>query len=130
MSTGNHDNKFGLFFSGVFALFSFYLFNYTANEFKAYVCLIFSVVVGLVSLVAPRLLVPFEMGWLRLGELIGKIVSPLVLGIIFFMLITPVSLLGRILGRDELRLRKANTDSYWIDREPPGPDGVTFKNQF
>ena len=60
----------------------------------------------------------------------GKVVSPLVLGVIFFLLISPVALIGRLFGRDELRLKKANSNSYWIDRVPPGPAGDTFKNQF
>jgi hypothetical protein len=67
---------------------------------------------------------------MKLGELMGKVVSPLVLGVIFFVLLTPVGLIGRLLGRDELRLKRTNSESYWIDRVPPGPAGDSFKNQF
>jgi hypothetical protein len=67
---------------------------------------------------------------MQLGALMGRVVSPLVLGTIFFLLITPISMLARLFGRDELRLKKIDTSSYWIARAPPGPDGDSFKNQF
>ena len=60
----------------------------------------------------------------------GKVVSPIVLGLIFFGMLTPVGIIGRLLGRDELRLKKAPVTSYWIDRDPPGPAPDSFKNQF
>lgn len=62
--------------------------------------------------------------------LLGKIVSPIVLGIIFFLLISPVALVTRAFGRDALRLKAAETGSLWITRTPPGPDPESFKNQF
>lgn len=85
---------------------------------------------GLVTLIAPRLLAPFNKAWFKLGELLGRIVNPLVMGVIFFGLITPVSWFGRLRGRDELRLRRKDRPSHWIDRAPPGPDGDSFKNQY
>lgn len=82
------------------------------------------------TIIAPKWLIPLNAAWMKLGDLMGKIVSPLVLGVIFFMLITPVALIGRLFDRDELRLNKANVNSYWIDRVPPGPAGESFRNQF
>ncbi len=87
-------------------------------------------VVALVTLAAPRMLAPFNRGWFKLGLLMGRVVSPIVLGIIFFVLLTPVAVVGRLFGRDELRLKRKAVQSYWIDREPPGPAGDSFKNQF
>lgn len=87
-------------------------------------------VVALVTIAAPRLLAPFNLAWFKLGLLMGKVVSPIVLGIIFFVILTPVAFIGRLLGRDELHLKRKPAQSYWIDRVPPGPEGDSFKNQF
>ena len=87
-------------------------------------------VVGLVTLTAPRLLAPFNLAWFKLGLLMGMVVSPIVLGIIFFVILTPVAIVSRLFGRDELRLKRNAMQSYWVDRVPPGPDGDSFKNQF
>ncbi len=94
-------------------------------------CLIAGCAIGLVAVVAPFLLRPVNWVWFQLGQLLGKIVSPIVLGAIFFLLLTPVSLVSRLFGRDELRSkRKAQQQSYGIDRAPPGPEPTSFKNQF
>ena len=124
------NRNFGLLFAGVFALLSAYAAYQNAEAFKVYGWLIAGIVVGLVAIAAPWLLAPLNKAWMKLGELMGRVVSPLVLGVIFFMLITPVALVTRLFGRDELRLKKADASSYWIDRAPPGPAGDSFKNQF
>lgn len=124
------NRKFGLLFAGVFASLSAYAAYRGAGEVKTYGWLIAGALVGLVAFAAPAWLTPFNKAWMKLGELMGKVVSPVVLGLIFFVLITPIALVARLLGRDELRLRKANLTSYWIDRVPPGPAGDSFKNQF
>ena len=69
--------------------------------------------------------------WMRLGELLARVVNPVVLGILFFGIITPAAWLARLTGRDPLRLkpRKAAA-SYWVPRESPGPDPASFRNQF
>ena len=66
---------------------------------------------------------------MRIGFLIGMIVSPIILGIIFFGLVTPYGVVMRMFGRDELRLKTTNKLSYWIIRsEPIEPE--SFKRQF
>ena len=124
------NRNFGFLFAGVFALLAAYGGYHGANVTTVYGWLIAGVIIRLVAIIAPGLLTPFNRAWMKLGELMGKIVSPLVLGIIFFVLITPVALVTRLFGRDELRLKKTNASSYWIDRAPPGPAGDSFKNQF
>jgi hypothetical protein len=124
------NRNFGFLFSGVFALLSAYAVYQGGETYRVYGWLIPSVIVGLVSVAAPGLLTPFNKAWMMLGDLMGKVVSPLVLGAIFFVLIAPVALVGRLFGRDELRLKKVSVSSYWIDRMPPGPSGDSFKNQF
>ena len=68
--------------------------------------------------------------WFRLGELLGRVVSPVVLGAMYFVLITPLAVVLRLAGRDALRLRPRPADSYWIERDPPGPSPESFRNQF
>jgi len=82
------------------------------------------------TLLSPQLLAPLNRLWYGLGVLLGKIISPIVLGLIFFVLITPVSLVTRLFGRDELKMKKRNVESYWVDRSPPGPPSDSFKNQY
>lgn len=95
-----------------------------------------TLVIGVVAFsffacVFSRALRPLNWLWYQLGQLLGKIVSPIVLGVIFFLLLTPVSLVTRMFGRDELRLKKiTGKQSYWIERSPPGPEPTSFKNQF
>ena len=60
----------------------------------------------------------------------GKVVSPIVLGVLFFLVITPVALVMRLVGRDALKIRKQNVNTYWVDRLPPGPEPESFKEQF
>jgi hypothetical protein len=85
----------------------------------------------LVSFVRPALLAPFNKLWGRLGYILSKIVNPLVLGLMFFGVITPTGIIMRLAGKDILRLRLDKTaKSYWIDRTPPGPAPESMKNQF
>lgn len=80
--------------------------------------------------VAPGVLAPLNRAWFRLGGLMAAIVNPIVLGLIFFGLLTPVALVGRLFGRDELGLRRQARDSYWISRLPAPLDLESFKRQF
>jgi len=75
-------------------------------------------------------LAPLNRIWYEFGMLLGKVVSPIVLGMIFFLLITPISVMTRMCGRDELKIKKKSLQSYWVDRLPPGPLPESFKNQF
>lgn len=83
------------------------------------------------TLFAPSVLRPLNRAWLALGLLLGKVVNPLVLGAIFFAFITPLALLMRLAGRDELRLRAPRgAGSLWIERDPPGPAPDSFRRQY
>ena len=69
--------------------------------------------------------------WTKFGVLLYTIVSPVVLGFLFYVTVTPIALLMRVLGKDPLRLRRdPDAASYWIDRTPPGPSPESMKNQF
>ena len=82
-------------------------------------------------MLAPKLLAPFNRLWARFGLLLHRITSPLVLGIMFFAVITPMGWIMRALGKDLLRLKiDPAATSYWIARTPPGPTPESLKDQF
>lgn len=84
-----------------------------------------------VSLLAPALLGPLNHLWLKFGALLHSITSPIILGIMFFLVIMPIGLIMRLGGKDFLRLKfdKA-AHSYWIPRDPPGPEKTSLNKQF
>lgn len=85
----------------------------------------------LAALALPKVLHPLNAAWMRFGGLLNRIVSPLVMGVIFFALVTPLATVLRMCGRDVLRRRfDLRSDSYWVTRDPPGPDRSSFPRQF
>lgn len=85
----------------------------------------------LLALLTPALLAPLNRLWTKFGALLHHIVSPIALGVLFFLVITPIALLMRVLGKDPLRMRLDRAaKTYWIERTPPGPDADSLKNQF
>ncbi len=123
------NKKFGFFFTCVFALLAMY-FHFKLNTFLSIIFLLSSALFLVLSIIAPSSLNSLNKAWYLLGLLLGRIVSPIILGIIFFLLITPTAIVMRLAGRDELRIKKRLSKSYWITRVPPGPDPESFKNQF
>jgi Saxitoxin biosynthesis operon protein SxtJ len=88
-------------------------------------------VLTLVALVKPKLLSRLNWLWTKLGLLLGKVVSPIALGILFYGVLTPLAVVIRLTGKDPLRLKlDPATDSYWILRKPPGPPPDSMTNQF
>lgn len=123
------NRKFGWFFFLVFSLTTAYLLWRSAYYWVILTGIVSVTFLGLV-LFAPATLTPLNRLWFKLGKLLSKIVSPVVLGILFYLLLTPVALLTRCFGRDELLIRKRKVNSYWIERTPVGPQPESFKNQF
>jgi hypothetical protein len=79
----------------------------------------------------PAALAPLNRLWLRLGLVLYKVMNPLVMGLVFFTTVVPIGLVLRAVGKDPLRLRREPAaSSYWIRREPPGPEPDTMKQQF
>jgi hypothetical protein len=123
------EKKFGLFMSTVFFGLAIYAYFQSFTNGTMVLALIAGLLCAF-ALVAPDQLSRLNQLWFQFGLLLGKVVSPLVLGVMFFLLITPVALVTRLLGRDALLLKKRSVISYWVDRSPPGPSGDSFKNQF
>ncbi|MDB4078586.1 SxtJ family membrane protein [Amylibacter sp.] len=122
------NRKFGFFFTFVFALAATY-FYYSANVTWTYVFIAATLAFLIVTLVKSDALLPLNKLWMRFGLLLGMIVSPIVLGIIFFGLFTPIAMLMRLSGRDELRLKYAQKVTHWISRSEP-IKSESFKYQF
>ena len=130
--TQNHlpsNKKFGLFFSAIFVLIAAYAHFKFRIEFAVF-ALMTSALFAIAVFLTPEILTPLNRLWFSIGLLLGKIVSPIVLGLIFFVLITPVAFVTRLFGRDELKIKKRTVESYWVDRSPPGPTSESFKNQY
>ena len=126
---GGSDRAFGIVFAVVFAGFSAWL-AYGGNGAWP-VALGAAAVFLAVAWRAPGALAPLNRLWTRFGLLIHRVVSPVVLGFLFFAVITPTGLVMRALGKDPLRLaRDPAATSYWIRRQPPGPAPDTMRNQF
>ena len=124
------ERRFGLTFTIALAGLAVYGVIRHRNPTVSMVCASASVVFAVLTLIAPRALAPLNKLWFYFGELLGKIVSPVVLGIIFFGILAPLSALLRMLGRDELQLKRRAAKSYWIDHTPPASIADSFKNQF
>jgi hypothetical protein len=76
-------------------------------------------------------LTPLNVLWMKLGLLIGLIMAPIALGILFFLVIAPLGITARAFGKDFLRIKPDTArSSYWIHRIPPGPDGPSMNRQF
>lgn len=126
---GSSDRVFGLVFSTVFALIALYPFI-GGGAIRILPLAVGSVFFAL-ALYAPTVLAPANRLWMRFGELLHLLVSPVALGIVFYATVLPTGLLLRLFGKDPLRLRfDPNTESYWIERDPPGPAPESLNNQF
>jgi hypothetical protein len=83
------------------------------------------------AMVAPGVLRPFNRLWFLFGMALHKVVSPLALGILFYLTVTPMALLMRLAGKDPLRLKfDRQAKSYWIERHPAGPAPESMRYQF
>jgi hypothetical protein len=83
------------------------------------------------ALLIPAVLAPANRVWMKFGELLHHIVSPVALGVVFYVAVLPTGLILRLLGKDPLRLRfDPSATSYWIKRDPSGPAAESLNNQF
>jgi len=127
------ERAFGLVFAVMFLVIALFpLFTRVGQQDVIRVwALIVAVSFGLSGLVLPRLLVPLNKLWFRFGLLLHRVVSPLVMGLIFFLTITPIGLLMRTIGKRPLDLGfDRSVKSYWVYRTPPSPAPDTMKRQF
>ena len=119
------NRSFGIVFFVVFLIIATYpLIN--GGELRLW-SLFISIVFLFLGLVNSKILNPLNKLWFKFGIFLGKIISPLVMGIIFFLVVTPIGLLMRLLNKDLLNLKFNNNSSYWIEKTEPKSK---MKNQF
>lgn len=123
------DRSFGVVFAVVFATVAL-LPLWSGGDVRLWALLLAAGFL-LLALVAPRVLAPLNRAWAAFGVLLHRLVSPVVLGLMYFGVITPTALVMRLSGRRPLALdRDGASNSYWIPRSPPGPEAETLTRQF
>ncbi len=126
---GSSDRAFGIVFSAVFAIIG--LFPLLRADGVRVWSLAVAAAFLVVALVWPSLLGPLNRVWLKLGLLLHRVVSPLVLGLLFYGVVLPTGLLMRLVGKRTIPTTfDRDRESYWVSRDPPGPAPEGMKNQF
>ncbi len=119
------NRNFGIVFTIVFLIISFW--PLLKNGDIRYWSLIISFIFFILGLMNSKILTPLNKAWMKFGLILGKIVSPLVMGFIFFFVVTPTGIIMRLLGKDLLNLKKNNKGTYWLKKENKNNN---MKNQF
>jgi hypothetical protein len=129
LSTLPSNRSVGLIFVALFMLIALFPIAY-GRDIHIW-ALILSGGFGLIVFLAPQLLTPLTKYWMGLAHIFHKIVSPIVLGVIFFLVLAPVGCLMRLSGKDPLKLKLEPTaQTYWQERLPPSTDPESLLNQF
>ena len=119
------NRSFGLLFFLVFLIISLWPLSYE-GEIRI-VTLIISIIFLIIGLINSNILKPLNFLWMKFGIFLGKIISPLVIGIIFFIVVTPIGILMKLAKKDLLKLKFNDDNSYWIEKNGPKSK---MKNQF
>lgn len=126
---GSSDRAFGVVFTVVFAIIG--LFPLLGSGDVRVWALGVAAAILVVALARPSLLAPLNRLWMKLGLLLHRVVSPVVLGLLFYGVVLPTGLLMRLLGKRTIPTAfDRDRESYWIPRDPPGPEPEGMKNQF
>ena len=136
--TARHDDTkapsergFGITFIIVFALLAVWLWLRKDLPVWAIACAVMSVVTLAATFLAPSALRPFNKAWFKVGMLMHHVVTPVIMGLLFFLVVTPMGIVMRATGKDFLRLKTGpDAGKYWIDREPETDAKTSMKNQF
>ena len=108
------NKSFGIVFITVFLIIAIWpLLN--GNDIR-YWSLIISIVFLILGILNSKILTPLNKIWFKIGILLGNVISPIVMSIIFFLVVTPTSFIMKILGKDLLNLKKNTKNSYWIKK--------------
>ena len=119
------NKSFGIVFFVVFLLIAFYpLINQAGIKIWSVIISLIFLILGMLN---SKLLTPLNKLWFKFGIILGKIVSPLIMALIFFTVVTPIAFLMRILKKDLLNLKFSKNNSYWIEKTEPKSK---MKNQF
>ncbi len=119
------NRSFGLVFFIFFLIIAIYPIIYD-DSLRVW-SLIISFVFLILGLINSKILAPLNKIWFKFGLLLGRIVSPVIMGIIFFLVVTPIALIMKIIGKDLLNLKFNKGKTYWIEKNGPKS---SMKNQF
>tara|TARA_A100001015_G_C14894869_1_gene673976 strand:+ start:346 stop:732 length:387 start_codon:yes stop_codon:yes gene_type:complete len=119
------NKNFGIVFSIVFLIIA--LFPLINSESLRIWSLIISAVFLFLGLINSKILTPLNNIWFKFGLILGRIVSPVIMGVIFFLVVTPTGFIMRLVGKDLLNLKFNKHKSYWIEKTGPKSN---MKNQF
>ena len=119
------NRNFGIVFSIVFLIIALWPLL-SQSDIRIW-SLIISGIFLVLGLINSKLLLPLNKIWFKFGIFLGNFIAPIVMGIIYFMVVTPTGLIMKMLGKDLLNLKKNNKDTYWIDKDNSNND---LKNQF
>jgi len=119
------NRNFGIVFAIVFLIISLWpLLN--QNEIRFW-SLIVSIIFLTLGLINSKLLLPLNKIWFKFGIFLGNFIAPIIMGVIYFFVVTPTGLIMKMLGKDLLNLKKSNKDSYWIKKDN---SNSSLNNQF
>ena len=119
------NRSFGIVFFLVFFLIGLFPLTYQ-GEIRLW-SIVISIIFLILGLLKSRILTPFNIIWFKFGILLAKVISPLIMAIIFFLVVTPIGLFMRLIRKDLLNLKVKNNFSYWIKKDGPKSK---MKNQF
>lgn len=123
------DRNFGFVFAAFFGILALY--PLIKGQGVHLSLLAASGVLVLVAILFPKILAPANWLWSKFGSVMHRIMSPVILAVLFYLLIFPTALIKRLFGGVSLHLRfDRDATSYWIKRDPPGPSADSFTNQF
>lgn len=109
------EKSFGILFFIVFLLIAIWpLFG---DGSIRYWSLVLAFIFFAIALLKQELLKPLNIAWIKLGEILGKVIAPIVMALVFFLILTPTSIIVRLFGKDLLKLKFSKDSSYWIKRE-------------
>ena len=114
MRKKSNNRSFGILFCIVFLLIAIWPLI-SSNPIR-YWAIVLSIIFLILGVVNSKLLSPLKDYWIKLGEILGKVIAPLVMSLVFFIILTPIGLILRIFGKDLLKLKKNKKSSYWLSR--------------
>ena len=116
MHKKSSNRSFGILFFIVFLAIG--LWPLTKSENANYILISLSIIFLILGILNSNFLTPFKNIWIKIGELLGKVIAPIIMALVYFIILTPVSLVVRIWGKDLLGLKiLKNKNSYWIRRK-------------
>ena len=115
MREKSSNRSFGIIFFIVFLLIS--VWPIMDGQALRVWSLVISLIFLILGILNSKILTPFNLAWIKLGEILGRFIAPVVMAVIYFLIVTPIGLFMRIIGKDLLNIKFSQNSSYWIKRE-------------